>query len=204
MWVVCTEPVVTITSNNAGFITCKNPTVMLTGSIDGLNEDEVDFVWQTSNGNILSGENTLTPIVNVQGTYLLLVTDLSNGCANMSAVNINQDDTVPLASLNEPLELNCDILETTLSLSDNGGNIDIVWTFNGNTIPNQNTNELVVTQPGEYAVLISDLDNGCSSMDIVSVTQNIEEPMIDAGSDFELQCNIPEFQIQGTSDGNPN
>ncbi len=199
-----TEPVVDVSASNAGEISCDNPTVMLTGTIAGLNQNEVSFVWQTLGGNIVSGENTLTPIVNVQGTYQLMVIDLNNGCSNLSEVNITQDDSVPLASLNEPQELNCEVLETTLTFPDNGGNIDIVWALNGSPIPNANTNELLVTTPGDYSVLITNLDNGCENMDFVTVIQDIVQPVIDAGADFQLQCNIPEFQIQGTSDGNPN
>ena len=198
-----TNPEVEVTANNDGIISCENPEVQLTGTINGLNPNEVNFVWQAVSGNILSGENTLTPIVNVQGTYQLMVIDLNNGCTNMSEVNITQDDAVPLATLNAPQELNCNVLETVLTIPSNTGNIDIVWTLNGNPIANANTNELVVSEPGEYAVFISNIDNGCNSMDLVTVNQDIDDPIIDAGAGFELQCNIPEFEIQATSD-NPN
>ncbi len=198
-----TNPEVAVVANNDGIISCENPEVQLTGTIDGLNPNEIDFVWIAISGNILSGENTLTPIVNVQGTYQLMVTDLNNGCSDVSEVNITQDDAVPLATLNTPQELNCEVLETTLTIPNNVGNVDIIWTLNGTPIPNATSNELVVSEPGEYAVSISNLDNGCSSMDVVTVSQDIAAPIINAGTDFELQCNIPEFEIQATSD-NPN
>ena len=197
------DPDVDVIANNNGIISCDNPEVQLTGTINGLNPNEIEFVWQAISGNILSGENTLTPIVNTQGTYQLMVIDLNNGCTNMSEVSITQDDAVPLATLNTPQELNCNVLETTLTIPSNVGDIDIAWTFNGNPIPNANTSELVIAEPGEYAVFISNLDNGCNSMDLVIVSQDVEDPIIDAGTDFELQCNIPEFEIQATSD-NPN
>jgi len=198
------EPMVEVNADNAGEITCENPTVTLTGTLNGLNEDDVDFVWQTNDGNIISGENTLNPIVNTQGIYQLLVTDLSNGCSNMNEFNITQDDAIPLSTLNQPEELNCIVSTTTLSIPVNTGNVEIVWTLDGTIIPNANNSELVVDSPGEYSVLISNLDNGCNSMDIVAVTQDIESPIVNAGADFELQCNIPEFQIEGSSSGNPN
>ena len=199
------NPIVEVTANNAGVISCENPEIQLTGIITGLNQNEVSFVWQVIGGNIISGENTLTPIVNVQGTYQLIVIDLNNGCPDMSEVNITQDDTVPLSTLNQPQKLSCDVVETSLIIPNNVGNIEIEWTLDNIPIQSAaNTSVLTVTEPGFYSVFITNLDNGCTSTDLVSVTQDILEPTIDAGLDFELQCNIPEYQIQGTSDGDPN
>ncbi len=195
-------PTVTVVSANSGEITCQDPVIALTGDLNGLNENEVSFIWSTTNGNFVSGENTLNPLVNIAGDYQLQVTNLSNGCSDMNAVAVTQDDAIPLATLSQPAMLNCDISTTTISIPANSGNTEIVWTLNGNVIPNANTNELEIDTPGEYMVEITNLDNGCNSMDMVNVIQDIVSPDIDAGSDFELQCNILEYQLQAELIGN--
>ncbi|HAD11698.1 MAG TPA: hypothetical protein DCF33_04580, partial [Saprospirales bacterium] len=44
------------------------------------------YLWTTANGNILSGQNTINPIVNQPGTYQLLVTNTQNGCTSTDMV----------------------------------------------------------------------------------------------------------------------
>jgi uncharacterized repeat protein (TIGR01451 family) len=58
-------------------INCDNPIVVLTGS----GSSGSTYNWMTSNGNIVSGGNTMSPSVDVAGTYTL-VTELSNGCTS--------------------------------------------------------------------------------------------------------------------------
>ena len=50
--------------------------------------ENITYSWTTTNGNIVSGENTLTPTVNASGTYTLNVLDESNGCSNTDEVII--------------------------------------------------------------------------------------------------------------------
>ena len=50
----------------------------------------VSFLWETPDGNILSGETIATPAVNLAGSYILLVTDESNGCSDMDTVLVNE------------------------------------------------------------------------------------------------------------------
>ena len=57
---------------------CGNTTVTLSGSSSTLN---VSFSWVASNGgNIVSGADTLNPVVDHDGTYTLTVTSIVNGC----------------------------------------------------------------------------------------------------------------------------
>ena len=56
-----------------------------TGSSSGEN---ITYNWTTTNGNILSGETTLTPIVNASGTYLLNVEDGSSACSSTDEVTV--------------------------------------------------------------------------------------------------------------------
>jgi hypothetical protein len=52
------------------------------------------FSWSTLNGNILSGGNTLNPIVNEPGTYTLTVLNIINGCSSTASVVVTGGGTL--------------------------------------------------------------------------------------------------------------
>ena len=57
-------------------------------SLDGSNSDMGTYLWTTMNGNIISGNTTLTPTIDLPGTYQLEVT-ASNGCVStLSLIHI--------------------------------------------------------------------------------------------------------------------
>lgn len=195
-------PEIDITPGNNATVDCNNPAINLTGDINGLNINQVLINWTTTNGNFVGGQNTLNPEVNAAGTYTLEIENLLNGCTNTAEVTIMQNEDLPLATLNDPGQLNCEIQSVILSTPIVGNNLEVVWTRDGVVIPLVDTGELLVATPGEYSVTITNLDNGCSSFDIINITEDVDLPVIDAGTDFILQCNIPEVEIQASIDGN--
>ena len=52
------------------------------------NGGTITYLWTTTNGNIISGENTIAPTVNASGTYLLNVQDTNNGCSSTDEINV--------------------------------------------------------------------------------------------------------------------
>lgn len=64
-----------------------------TGSLGGI----YSYLWGTNGGNIVSGGTTLTPTINSDGDYTLLVTNTQNGCTFNDQVTITQSADVPLA-----------------------------------------------------------------------------------------------------------
>lgn len=64
-----------------GLFQCQNLEVNLSaeGSSTG---DIYSYQWTTENGNIIDGSNTLSPMINEEGTYVLEVTNNSIGCAS--------------------------------------------------------------------------------------------------------------------------
>ncbi len=59
-------------------------------SLSGSGDTGPDFqmAWSTSNGNILSGQNTLSPIVNAPGEYCLTVERISTGCSTTDCMTV--------------------------------------------------------------------------------------------------------------------
>ena len=193
-----------ISSINNNFIDCDNTTLILSGNLENLNVDDVLINWTTIGGNFINGQNTLNPEIDASGTYHLEITNLENGCSNTSELSIMQDVDMPLASLNDPGDLNCTTQSLTLSTPINSNTLEVTWLLDGTLLPNENTNELVVDQAGEYMVVITNPENGCSSQDQINIIQDIEVPIIDAGEGSELQCNISEITLNASINGSGN
>jgi uncharacterized repeat protein (TIGR01451 family) len=65
---------------------CGGGVVTLAGS--GGQGSMFNQLWTTFGGNILSGGNTLNPVVNAPGTYVLLVINTLNGCTATDVVEV--------------------------------------------------------------------------------------------------------------------
>ncbi|MBC7777102.1 MAG: hypothetical protein H7246_16840, partial [Phycisphaerae bacterium] len=55
----------------------------------GMGGPNIIFQWTTLGGNIISGANTLNPIVDEPGTYTILVVNTANGCTATASVTVN-------------------------------------------------------------------------------------------------------------------
>ncbi|WP_250436842.1 T9SS type A sorting domain-containing protein [Hanstruepera flava] len=64
---------------------CAISEVQLNGSSNVVN---AAYLWTTGDGNIVSGEDTLMPIVDAIGTYTLTVTDLDTNCSASDNVEV--------------------------------------------------------------------------------------------------------------------
>lgn len=67
-----------------GVLDCNTSQLTLNGSPTGIG---YTYNWTTTNGNIVSGNTTASPIVNDAGTYYLTVTGI-NGCSASDSVTI--------------------------------------------------------------------------------------------------------------------
>src|SRR6185295_10091228 len=72
------------------------------------------FNWTTAAGNIVSGANTATPVVDKAGTYVLTVTG-PNGCTATDSAVVIADAAVPVANAGADKTLNCTVTSVTLS-----------------------------------------------------------------------------------------
>lgn len=56
------------------------------------------YSWTSSGGNILSGSNTATPVIDDAGTYELVLSEDSIGCNSVDTVELFEDPDAPNAS----------------------------------------------------------------------------------------------------------
>lgn len=74
-------------------------------SLDGSNSSgapDMQFAWLTSDGFLVSGNNTPTPTINLPGTYRLVVSNPGNGCTDSDTVLISPDAPIPYFTVLQP------------------------------------------------------------------------------------------------------
>jgi hypothetical protein len=171
-------------------INCANPQTLLDGS-NSTNMPFTAYQWTTNNGNIVSGAQSLTPMVNQGGTYFLVVTNEINGCTAESFVVVTGDFLVPQVIIQDPPQLTCAASQVILdgSQSDFNSAVNFQWTtIGGNILSGGNTVTPTVNQPGQYTLSSLNTNNGCSSSQSVVVTENRVAPIAHAGPPREIFC----------------
>jgi gliding motility-associated-like protein len=156
----------------AAGISCLNPQVTLQGSVAG-GGSGFQFSWNTSNGNILSGNTTLTPVVTQAGVYTLQVSNPANGCTGTASVSVGGNTLPPSVNAGPDITLNCGLSLTQLSGSSNVSNAVAVWSSsNGSIVSGGNTLSASVNAAGTYLLTVSNPANGCTASDAVAVVVN--------------------------------
>jgi len=165
-------------------IDCGHKQVLLdaTGSIG----DNLQFVWSTLTGNIISTQTVV--LVDSGGTYILQLTNSVNGCSSTDTakVNVNQNE----------LGISVNVLDEICD-GENNGSIGVTgisagvppytYKLDGNT---QDTiGQYINLSPGGYHLQITDA-NGCSVDTFIMIRPGIH-----------LDLNLPEI-LQFNEDQN--
>lgn len=185
-------------------LSCTANTVTLdgTGSTLGIN---ITYNWQTNNGTIVSGGNTLAPEVSEAGLYEIVVTNTDNGCTALDTVVVDLNSDVPIADGGDDQTIDCTASELTLdaSNSSSGGTIIFTWTTNGgNFVSGQSTLTPVIDQPGEYILTVTDQANGCEAISTVIVDEDTILPTAQISPPQEINCEFPSITIDGSNSSN--
>lgn len=162
---------------------CNTPAVTISGAGSSVGA-RYTYNWTTQNGNIASGANTLTPVVDRPGSYTLLITDTNNGCTNTVTVQVTNDPSVPTG-------LSLDVQDIPCAGEKNGriavrevlgGTPPFLFTLN-NTSPSSNSQFNGLTA-GTYTLRLEDL-NDCRLDTVIQITE--PGPLtVDLGDDQEL------------------
>ncbi|MFZ4542715.1 MAG: T9SS type B sorting domain-containing protein [Saprospiraceae bacterium] len=184
-----TTPVALIATANP--LTCTTPQLQLNafGSTTG---SDISYNWTTADGSLLSGLNTLNPLVNKAGTYQLSVRNITNGCYQTANVKIDDQRVFPIVSINLANTVTCKNSTITIDASNSstGSNFNYAWTAVGSGTISAGANTLTpsVTSSGVYELVITNTANACSSSKSISVAQDKTLPTANAGPDRLLTC----------------
>jgi uncharacterized repeat protein (TIGR01451 family) len=152
-------------------LNCQTTQVTLNGAGSSTGP-QYSYEWTTTNGHIVSGANTLNPVVDAVGIYLLAVTNTVEGCTKKNLVNVVKSPNSAVANAGPDTGIPCGGTQVNLDASGSASGPQFVYqwiTPNGNIISGNNTLNPLVNQPGLYTLLVTDTQNGCTQTDDVTV-----------------------------------
>ncbi|MBK6930788.1 MAG: gliding motility-associated C-terminal domain-containing protein [Saprospirales bacterium] len=147
------------------------------------------YAWTTTNGNIVSGANTLTPTVDAPGVYTLLVSNTLNGCTNTRSVSVEYDPAVPTGFNLTVQNIRCfGELNGFIAINSVvGGTQPFQFSLNGG--PASGTAQFSKLGEGAYTIALLDA-NGCA----LDTTVNITAPgalQVDLEDDILVELGTP-------------
>jgi hypothetical protein len=152
-------------ASSLGNLNCNTVQLQLNGSGSSTGP-EYSYIWTSTNGRFVSGETTLNPIIDVAGTYNLLVTNTENGCTNTATTSVSQSPPVT-SIIKDQSNITCNGASDgkATALGDGGnGAFTYTWSNGGNASTISNV------PAGLYFVTVSDEEN-CTSSISVNLTQ---------------------------------
>jgi hypothetical protein len=184
----------TATANTNGLLDCNNSTVTLnsSGSTNGA------FQWSDPAGANIG--NGATVDVTLAGTYELLVTDNTNGCSTQTSIIVNENINQPTSSIAPAPSITCANTMVNLdgSASTAGNNISYQWMDqDGNPVGTENNIDVSVA--GDFTLIVTDNDNGCSSSSMESVTVDSSPPLVNSGPAATLDCANSTVTLDGSN-----
>jgi hypothetical protein len=190
----------TVSSLTPATLTCNLTSTIIdaTASSSGIG---YNYNWTTSTGVILTGSNTLTPLVGAPGIYTLNLLNTINNCQATMSVTVSQNITAPLANAGPNNTLSC--TATSLSLdgtgSATGTNYLYSWsTSTGSIISGANLLTPLVGATGTYIIQVTDINNGCTSTSSTIVLEDVNAPQAVIAPPAILNCVTTSLQINGT------
>lgn len=151
----------------------------------------IEYIWETQNGNIVTGETTLFPVIDRPGEYTLTVIDNNTCCINSETVEVPEAFAYPNAVANVEGVLSCDNTEVTVNaIGSSGGGNDNSYAYqwydpNGNDIA-QGFELDSITEPGEYTLQVVDFSTGCVSETTVDVQSDTISPIAVIDENIDL------------------
>jgi len=189
-------------------------TVPATLDLDGTGSSEGPlyfYEWTTTNGNIVSGINTLSPTVDQAGIYILttLYDDGIQQCSDQAFVIVNENQTPTEAGAVIFIPLDCSSPTGELAADGSSTGPDIVYswtTADGNIVSGANAFNVVIDQPGFYELDVTNTTTGCSEFAFIDVTVDDNAPVLSVLPPAEFSCmNTAPFRLDASgSNTGPN
>jgi len=147
-----------------GTLNCNNTSIQLNASASSQG-GEFTYLWTSQNGNIITGAQTLTPIVNQAGTYRLIISNITNACTAEAGVTVIQRTPVTAVATATPVSCFGGANGSASVQGSGGAGIYTYLWSNGNTSAVANN-----LTAGSYTPTVTDSE-GCSATATAVVAQ---------------------------------
>ncbi len=176
-------------------LTCLAPSLWLdAGASQGVGP--LQFEWSGPGGGTAGDSLNAT----LPGTYLLSVTDQSNGCTAADTLAVAEDLAVPEAYAGSDQVLSCSQPSVVLSGSATPPQVTFQWTGPGISAGTAGLPQPVVSVAGTYELTVTSLQNGCTSLPVtVMVSLDTLSPTAQLSSYGQLDCDSQQVWIDGSA-----
>jgi hypothetical protein len=156
----------------------------------------LSYTWNGPNKFSTTNKTTL---LNIEGNYLIEATN-SNGCQTSKYINVEKDNRLPGAIVNDPDILNCKTLMIDKNYTSTSGLNDLKWF--GQNLVNSDAKTISISKPGKYYLTGSHPESGCKDTFEFSINQNLEKPTFTISNQETLNCKVNSIEkIVTTSNG---
>ncbi len=166
--------------------------------------DQPDYWWSTTDGNITSGANTTTVVVDAPGTYTFTAENPTTGCTNSKSVTIEEETTQPTFTLSAN-KLTCTRdtvqIHTDVGYATDPSRVSYAWTSSGGQIisGDENLPNPRVVKTGTYYLTLTDDVNGCTRTRSIKVTASTTPPNVSLDTPNDLTCSRTSVDLQANT-----
>lgn len=195
------EPLAIIDPVENTILSCADTIIQLSArSATPLNNIDIRWINRDKNDTIRAEVLEISE----PGMYVLMVNTLESGCFAFDSIQIGQDNDRPAVNLLIPDTITC--LLPSVRLSDISGtsesDFSYTWlTPDGERIETDGPT-LVTSNAGLYELIIENTLSDCRGSSTVHVTEDVTEPVVDAGMGGIFDCHTQELLISGDASSN--
>lgn len=183
-----------IGANNGGILTCDVLTVDLIAQVNG----NVNLSWEDEVGDEI-GTTANTPI-SQPGTYNLVVIDADNGCSSTTSTTVTQDIVPPPANAGNDFTLTCTSPAVTLIANEGIDNSIFTFEWEDNSDGTISNNAIIaIDSPDLYELIVTNTVNGCTSNDIILISQDADIPFAELIPESTIDCTTSSFDLVTTN-----
>ena len=166
---------------------CINNSITLDGSQSSQGANLITL-WTTRNGKIVRGQESLTPDISQPGSYLLKITDSSNGCLDIDSTIVLDKRIYPNVSLDRDTSLNCVMKVYEAKGSSKDPQTKFSWRKVNDTLFYKEGSKIQVSDAGKFVFFVKDTINLCSSNDTIEIKIDQVKPVASAQVEKDVSC----------------
>jgi len=173
-------------------INCNNEFSENTASINF--NAEVFYSWQFAGETASEGIDN-TDFVTAQPGQYTLIANVDDVCFASTQFEIDSDFSIYPANASSDGEINCYLNQVALTANTTAGDALIQWSLDGEII--SNSTSITVDEAGTFVLQITHPMSGCSTLDEIDVTENLNTPTVDVPPQDTLSCINGTVEIGG-------
>lgn len=188
------QPLVSI--DTPPFLSCQDSTLQLVAIANPL-PGSAFIEWDTPDGMILNGQNSLNPLIQGPGMYIIAVTDPANGCMGLDTTFVLADTSKPVIQPIGVPDLTCrdTVSNIQITIPSPAFGVTLQWsTFNGLILNGIDSTILSAGTAGTYTLVATDTLSGCTSTWTTSVIEDKTIPAVQLPLQDTLGCQQTEIQ----------